>query len=52
MGGCPLMCEDAPCCGCCGNDYGDIYAGEYGADDYYGDGFGPEDYDEEDEDEE
>lgn len=47
------MCEDAPCCGCCGNDYGDMYSGEYAVDDYYGDEFGPEDYyDEEDEDEE
>lgn len=26
------MCEDAPCCGCCGNDdygYGDFYAEDF-----------------------
>jgi hypothetical protein len=45
------MCEDAPCCGCCGWEGTDIYLGEYDQDDYYGDGFGPEDYDEEDEEE-
>lgn len=35
------MCEDAPCCGCCGDDYGygdfdygdfDSYAEDYGYD--------------------
>jgi len=30
------MCEDAPCCGCCGPEYGDSFMGEYLIDDYYG----------------
>lgn len=29
------MCEDAPCCGCCGMDQGMIYTNEYALDDFY-----------------
>jgi len=32
------MCEDAPCCGCCGPDlYGDIYEGTDMMEDYWTD---------------
>lgn len=30
------MCEDAPCCGCCGyNAYEGMYSNEYMLDDHY-----------------
>lgn len=46
------MCEDAPCCGCCGAA---VWAAEaraaedrwFGGDDYYDDGFGPDQWEDE-----
>ena len=29
------MCEDAPCCGCCGMYQGMVYSYEYAIDDHY-----------------
>ena len=29
------MCEDAPCCGCCGMSGGMMYSNEYALDDHY-----------------
>lgn len=43
-------CEDAPCCGCCGQDSGDRYDDAYASDDEYLYGW-DEDGDEGDEDE-
>lgn len=51
-----MICEDAPCCGCCGHT---VWAAEARADEeyamerFYGDDFGPEpDYDDDDTDDE